>query len=201
MDKDKLIMILLGIIVIMLIVSLLMFNTSIFGKDSAIVINAMDSIDTGGQFSVELMDSNGNHIINQEIEITFKSSDGGSLTKKALTDSSGIAYVQLGDLSAGEYNVVCEFKGSNQYKGSSSSKLITINTAQVTASSTQQSESSGLSEDGYSYFPEYGPASDCLGQTREYAIAHNYHYIPQRIDGRDAGIYVPYDSKAGCYHT
>jgi hypothetical protein len=201
MENEKIIIILLGIIVIMLVFGLLMFNTSIFGKDSAIVINAMDSIDTGSQFSVQLTDSNGNPIINQEIEITFKNTNGSSSTKKAMTDSSGVAYVQLGDLSAGEYNVGCQFKGNSQYKGSSTSKLIKINTAQVTASSTQPSESSGLSEDGYSYYPEYGPAVDYLGQTREFAIANNYHYIPMTIDGVDCSVYVPYDSKAGCYHT
>lgn len=201
MENNNMIIILLVIIVVMLIIGLFMFNSSIFGADSNIVINAMDPINTGGQFSVQLTDNAGNPIINQEIDIVFSGVNGASFTKKSMTDSSGIAYVQLGDVSAGQYNVECRFNGNNAYKQSSTAKFITINNDHVSVSSTSNSKSSGLSDDGYSYYPEYGPARDSMGQTREYAIANNYHYIPQRIDGQDAGVYVPYDAKAGCYHT
>jgi hypothetical protein len=87
---------------------------------------------------------------------------------------------------------------NSKYKESSISKQISINPVQTT---TQSSQSSGLSEDGYSYYPQSGPAVDTMGITREYAIANNMHYIPGRIDGVDVGVYVPYDAKAGCYHT
>ena len=200
MDNNNAIIILLLTIVIMLVMGLFVFSSSIFGQDSNIIINAMDSIDNNGQFTVQLTDNAGNPIINQEIEIVFTNANGGSVTKKSITDSSGMAYVQLSDLSTGEYTVECTFNGNGDYKGSSASKVITI-TAPTTSSPSKTSESSGLSEDGYSYYQEYGPAFDASGRSREYAIANNWHYIPQRIDGQDAGLYVPYDPQAGCYHT
>lgn len=96
MDNDRLIIILLGIIVVMLIVGVFMFMPSIFGQNSNILINSMDSIDIGGQFTLQLTDENGNPIINQEIDVTFKTADGVSSTKNVVTDSSGMGYVQLG---------------------------------------------------------------------------------------------------------
>ena len=71
----------------------------------------------------------------------------------------------------------------------------------VNKQKSNDNSTSGLSEDGYSYYPSSGPAVDSAGKTRDYAIANNWHYILQTIDGKDAGVYVPYDSKAGCYHT
>lgn len=99
-------------------------------------------------------------------------------------------------MPAGAYNVTCNVLENNNYRESSVSKQIAVNEVQ-----TQVSQPTGVSDDGYSYYPQSGPAVDSRGITREYAMAHNMHYISQRIDGMDAGVYVPYDSKAGSYHT
>ena len=58
----------------------------------------------------------------------------------------------------------------------------------------------GLSDDGYSFYPtdSHMPNVDSHGTTREYAIAHNMHYIP--ASGDNPGGYVPYDPINGCYH-
>ena len=99
----------------------------------------------------------------------------------------------------------CKFDGNSQYSSVSMSDNVTVEKATtevVNEDKTNNYDSvSGLSDDGYSYYPSSGPAVDSRGYTRENAIANNWHYIPQTIDGQDAGVYVPYDSKAGSYHT
>ena len=198
MDNDKTIMALLGVIIIMLLIGILIF-TPIFSKeDCRIEISSMDSLNVGDQFTIHLSDSNGNPISNAGIAFTFKDSNGAVTTKQATTDASGNAQVGLGDLSAGGYSVNCSVLENNKYKESSASKQISINQVQTPS---QTSQSNGLSEDGYSYYPQYGPAVDTRGVTREHAIANNMHYIPMTIDGQNVGTYVPYDAKAGCYHT
>ena len=42
------------------------FSLSIFGQDSNIIINAMNSINNNGQFTVQFTDNSGNYIVNQE---------------------------------------------------------------------------------------------------------------------------------------
>lgn len=195
MDNDKIIIILLVVIVAMLAAGIAFLNP--FSKQTCnMEIVSMDSLYVGGQFTVYLSDSQGKPIANEEIAITFTGSNGEIVNKKATTDAQGNAVVQLESLPAGTYTVSCSLLENSKYGGNSTSKQITIN--DVTEKSTQ---SSGLSEDGYSYYPEYGPAVDSQGVTREEAIANNMHYISMRIDGEDVGGYVPYDPKAGCYHT
>lgn len=198
MDNDKTIMGLLGVIVIMLLIGILLFAPAFLKEDCRLEVVSMDSLNVGDQFSVFLSDANGNPISNAVIAFTFTDSNGAVTTKQATTDASGNAQVGLGDLPAGGYSVNCSVLENSKYKETSASKQISINQVQT---SSQTSQSSGLSEDGYSYYPQYGPAVDTLGVTREQAIANNMHYIPMTIDGQDAGTYVPYDAKAGCYHT
>ncbi len=199
MNNDKAIIGLLGVIVVMLLIGILLF-TPIFSKeDCKLEIVSMDSLNVGDQFTVFLSDAKGNPISNAGISFTFKDSNGAVTTKQATTDASGNAQVALGDLPVGGYSVNCSVLENSKYKESSALKQISIN--QVQTASSQTSQSSGLSEDGYSYYPQYGPAADTRGVTREHAIANNMHYIPMTIDGQDAGTYVPYDAKAGCYHT
>ena len=59
----------------------------------------------------------------------------------------------------------------------------------------------GLSDDGYSFYPTdpHMPDVDSHGITREYAIAHNMHYI--QGDGDWSGGYVNYDAVNKCYHA
>ena len=195
MEYTIIIIFLLIVIVIMLVLSIAFLNP--FSKETCnIEIISMDSLYVGGQFSLYLSDGQGNPISNEDVAIAFVGSNNEIVNKKATTDASGNAVIPLEDLPAGTYSVSCSLLENSRYQANSTSKQITIK--DVTEKSTQ---SSGLSEDGYSYYPQYGPAVDRAGITREYAIANNWHYISMRIDGEDVGGYVPYDAKAGCYHT
>ncbi len=203
MEYDKIIILLLVVIVSMLLIGLFVFNPFISKSDCKIQMVSSDALTTGDKFIVFLSDVNGTPIANAEVNITFVSSNGTITTRNGITDSSGNVNMGIDDLPIGGYNVTCSLLKNDKYNENSITNHISINQMQQTTSSTntQSSGSNGLSSDGYSYYPEYGPAVDARGVTRQQAIAGNMHYIPQRIDGMDAGLYVPYDAKAGCYHT
>lgn len=194
MDNDKIIIILLVVIIVMILIGFLAFNP--FKQECNISVVSADSLTVGDQFAIYVSDSNSNPVANVQVSVSFVGSNGAVSTKQVTTDASGNAAVSLSDLPAGAYNVTCNVLENNNYRESSVSKQIAVNEVQ-----TQVSQPTGVSDDGYSYYPQSGPAVDSRGITREYAMAHNMHYISQSIDGMDAGVYVRYDSKAGSYHT
>ena len=203
MKYDRIIISLLIVIVIMMVIGLFIFNPFVSKSDCKIQMVSSDALNVGDQFSVFLSDVNGTPIANAEVNITFISSNGAVTTRNVITDSSGNANVGIDDLPIGGYNVTCSVLKNDKYNENSITNHISINEMQKTTASTntQSGGSNGLSSDGYSYYPEYGPAVDSRGVTRQQAIASNMHYIPQTIDGMDAGLYVRYDANAGCYHT
>lgn len=161
------------------------------------------TINVGNSLIVSLSDSQGNPIANETIKIKLTDKDGITIDEKIKTNSKGKAKFKMTE--KGKYSVECKFDGNGKYSSSSVSGNVSVKEATTKVVNNEKTSkgnlASGLSGDGYSYYPSSGPAVDSMGKTREYAIANNWHYIPQTIDGRDAGVYVPYDSKAGCYHT
>ena len=91
---------------------------------------------------------------------------------------------------------------NNSYEINSTNEIPDVNIVEET--NNENFEDEGLSPDGYSYYPtsKNAPDVDRYGITREYAIAHNMHYIHHVIDnGEDVGGYTAYDTLNGGYHT
>ena len=201
MEDNRIIIILLCIIIAILVVGIFVFSQAT--KEDSNLSIADKKISVGDSLVVKLTDSNGKAIANQTVNIKLKDKDGTTINEDITTNSKGKAKLKIE--KNGKYSAECSFGGNGQYASSSTSGNITVKKATTEEVSDEKTSNynsvSGLSNDGYSYYPQNGPKVDSMGQTREYAIANNMHYIPQTIDGRDAGIYVPYDSKAGCYHT
>ena len=202
MENKNIIIILIVIIIVLAAALGVMFSQQMTKEKSNLTI-ADKKINVGDSLVVKLTDSNGNPISNETINIKLTDESGKSINKDIKTNSKGKAKYKMDE--KGKYSVECKFNGNGQYASSSvlgnvSVKKATTNLVGEDKTSNYDSVS-GLSEDGYSYDPNSGPAVDSMGQTREQAIANNMHYIPQTIDGQDAGVYVPYDPKAGCYHT
>lgn len=170
--------------------------------DSKLAI-AHKTINVGDGLVIALKDSNGNPISNETVHMKITGNDGKVINEDVTTNSNGRAKLTMNN--DGKYSVECRFDGNGKCSSSSATGNVTVEkaaTKEISDDKTSNYNSvSGLSDDGYSYYPQNGPNVDSMGQTREYAIANNMHYIPQTIDGVDAGVYVPYDSKAGCYHT
>ena len=201
MEDNRIIIILLCIIIAILVVGIFVFSQA--AKEDSNLSIADKKISVGDSLVVKLTDSNGKAIANQTVNIKLKDKDGTTINEDITSNSKGKAKLKIE--KNGKYSAECSFGGNGQYASSSTSGNITVKKATTEEVSDEKTSNynsvSGLSNDGYSYYPQNGPKVDSMGQTREYAIANNMHYIPQTIDGRDAGIYVPYDSKAGCYHT
>ena len=201
MDNQKIIMILLCVIVALLVVGIVMVSS--FGKESSNIEFNNESLSVGDSLTVKLTDSKGNPIANETVNIKLKDKeDKITIDKNIATDSSGNAQFKLEE--TGNYSVELKFNGNGKYSSSSSAGNLNVGKATTESVSQEQTSTtthtSKYSSDGTIY-PEYGPGVDARGITREYAIANNWHYIPQTIDGQDAGLYVPYDAAAGCYHT
>ena len=201
MDNNRIIIILLCVIIAILVVGVVVFSQS--SKEDSNLAIADKKISAGDSLAVKLTDSNGKAIANQTVNVKLTDKDGTGIDEDITTDSNGNAKFKMKD--EGKYSVKCGFDGNGQYASSSTAGNISVKkatTKEINDEKTSNYDSvSGLSSDGYSYYPQSGPKVDSMGQSREYAIANNMHYIPQTIDGMDAGVYVPYDSKAGCYHT
>lgn len=203
MEKNKIIIIaLLCVIIALLIVMAIMFSP-LMAKDASNLAIDDKEINEGDSLVVKLSDANGNPLSNETINIKLTDKEGKTIDEDVTTNSKGHANLNIRE--AGDYSVVCSFNGNNQFSSTSTAGNVTVKKATTEVVNDEKSSNydsvSGLSEDGYSYYPSSGPAVDAAGITREYAIANNWHYIPQTIDGQNAGIYVPYDSANGCYHT
>ena len=201
MEDNKIIIILLCVIIAVLVIGVVVFS-QVTKEDSNLSI-ADKKLTVGDSLVVKLTDSKGKTIANQTVKVKLTDEDGTVIDEDITTNAKGSAKFKMEE--KGKYSVECKFDGNGQYASSSTAGNISVKkatTKEVSEEKTSNYNSvSGLSSDGYSYYPENGPKVDSMGQSREYAIANNMHYIPQTIDGMDAGIYVPYDSKAGCYHT
>lgn len=201
MENKNMVLILIIIIVVLAAVLGVVFTEMSKEKSN---LNIVDKKIIAGDSAVfVLTDSHGNPISNQIIKLKLTGKDGKAIDDEIKTNSKGKAKFKIEEM--GNYSVECKFDGNSQYSSVSMSDNVTVEKATtevVNKDKTNNYDSvSGLSDDGYSYYPSSGPAVDSRGYARENAIANNWHYIPQTIDGQDAGVYVPYDSKAGSYHT
>ena len=201
--ENKNIIIILVVIIVILAAAVGVVLSQQMAKEKSNLKIADKSLNVDDALVVKLTDSNGNPISNETIKIKLTDKKGLATDNEIKTNSKGQAKFKMTE--KGKYSVECTFDGNSQYSSSSVSGNVSVKEATTKVVNNQKTSNSnsasGLSEDGYSYYPSSGPAVDSMGKTRDYAIANNWHYIPQTIDGRDAGVYVPYDSKAGCYHT
>lgn len=199
-NNQKIIIALLCVIVIILIVGIAIF-TPLLKEESNLTISKK-KINKGDSLVLKLTDSHGNPIKNAKIHIKLKDEEGITIDENIKTNSKGKAKLKMEE--KGKYLVKCDYNGDMHFASSSTAgKLIVkkvANQGSDDKKNSNQNSNSGLSEDGYTYYPEYGPAVDAFGTTREYAIAHNYHYLPRTVDGQDMGAYIPYDPTNGCYH-
>jgi ABC-type Na+ efflux pump permease subunit len=205
--ENRNIIIILVVIIVVLAAAIGVIVSQQMAKEESNLKIADKKVNAGDSLVVKLTDSNGNPISNETINIKLTDKDGKTVNKDIKTNSKGKAKYNMD--KKGKYLVECKFNGNDQYASSSVMENVTVNKATTNLISEDKTDNSGsgsgsgsgLSGDGYSYDASSGPAVDSRGLTREQAIANNMHYIPQTIDGQDAGVYVPYDSKAGSYHT
>ena len=132
MDNDKIIIILLVVIVALLVAGMVLFNP--FKTQSVLSITSASELNEGDEMSIRLTDSNSVPIPNQNVQISFKDSNGAVTQKSLTTNGEGVGVISLSDLASGQYSVNVTFDGNGTYKASNASQ--NLNIKQVVTQST-----------------------------------------------------------------
>lgn len=113
MNEKNLIKILAAAAVILMIVFISLFCIDTH-ESTSLTVKSQDTLKDGDSYSVELCDSKGNPIANQNISISF-----GSNSFNVTTDENGIAILKINNVPAGEYEVKIQYNGNIHYKNTS----------------------------------------------------------------------------------
>ena len=108
-------------------------------KNSTSIVSSSSSVVNGYDYSVTLMDNNGNVLSGKTLTFTF---NGKSYTKT--TDSKGVASLNI-NAKAGSYVIGVIFEGDELYENSSASNKITVSKTPTTISSSTKDAVKGKS--------------------------------------------------------
>lgn len=136
MENNKIIIILLIVIIAILAAGIgLLLSGDLFKQECKININCNESITSGEEIAIKLVDANKTGISNANIDISII--DGNKTIKKytATTNEKGKASIQLSDIDNGKYKINCTYNGNSKYKHTSSKKTFNY-TNKVTESSS-----------------------------------------------------------------
>ncbi len=201
MENQKTIIALLCVIIALLAVLAIMFSP-LMAKDTSNLAIDDKKINAGDSLVVKLTDVNGNPISNETINIKLTDKDGITIDEDVTTNSKGNANLKIEE--SGNYSAVCSFDGNNQFASSSTTGNITVKKATTEVVDEEQTSTathtSKYAPNGGIY-PEYGPEVDSYGVTREYAIAHDWHYLELDLGDEIVGGYTAIDPNTGTYHT
>lgn len=182
MDKNKIIIIALIVVILALLAGLFLSMPNFAKKDSKLEIISNDTLDEDGQIEVKLTDLNNTPIVNQTVNITVTDENQTSTYFSAVTNDEGVASLKL-DKGGGNYTVNCSYAGNDNYTGSSSSQKLTIEeikeTAVIQESSAQSSSSSNtLNYDSELnlYYDSNGIVVDPDGQ-HPMGVGQTYEYM------------------------
>jgi len=95
-------------------------------KEKTIIEVSNETIFSGDSLTVNLTDSNGNPIADQNVSIRLKDQDDGTRTNiNGTTDSDG--KVKLTLVKVGDYDVEVKFDGNGKYESSSAEAIFKVN--------------------------------------------------------------------------
>lgn len=113
MNEKNLVKILAAAAVILMIVFISLFCIDTH-ESTSLTVKSQDTLKDGDAYSVELCDSKGNPISNQDIFISF-----GSNSFNVTTDENGIVILKINNVPAGEYDIEIQYMGNSHYKNTS----------------------------------------------------------------------------------
>ena len=142
MDKNKMIIIGLIIVIIALLVGMFTIMPHINKKDTNLTFISNSTLNEGDSIKIKLTDSNGNLLVNQTVSVTIIGSNNASSSYSIVTNETGFGDLKL-DKIAGEYNVIVEYGGSNNYAGCSNAQKLTIKEKVAEVESTSSSSNTG----------------------------------------------------------
>ncbi|MBQ7927585.1 MAG: carboxypeptidase regulatory-like domain-containing protein [Methanobrevibacter sp.] len=177
MDRNKIIIIALIVVIAALLVGVVALAPNMAKKDTKLTFKSNSSIDEGGSIKIKLSDSNGNAIAGQKVNVTVTDKDKASSYYSVETNDNGVGTLKM-DKDAGKYDVTVTYGGSNDYKGCNATKKITVKEETAEAEQTSSSSSSSSSKSAYAYksdgTPMYSQAEVDQYMVNKYGYV-NYH--------------------------
>lgn len=153
MDKNKLIILALIIIIILFAIGIC---ATMFGhakEDTKVIIRCNSTMHEGDVVYIKLIDLNKTPIKNQTINVTVTDKDKTNSYYSVVTNVKGVAKLKL-DKDVGNYTINCTYAGNENYTGNSSVKKFSIEEEVVETQNSSSSYSSGDTS-GYTYSPQH----------------------------------------------
>ena len=148
MDKNKIIIIALIAIIAALLVGWVAMMPNTNKQNTKLTFESNSTITVEDSLKIKLTDENGTGLVNKEVNITFIDDKNRSDYRSIVTDDNGVGTLEL-DKSAGNYTIVANYAGNENYNECNATKKITIEEEvveeQVAQQSTQTSSSSSSS--------------------------------------------------------
>ena len=126
MEKNKLIIIALLVIIVALLVGIFSTMPNFSKTDSKLEIIGNDTLNEGDNLQVKLTDVNGIALSNQTVNITITDENKTSEYHSVITNDDGVGELKL-EKDAGKYDVTVIYAGNDGYNECNTTKKITIN--------------------------------------------------------------------------
>ena len=156
MDKNKIIYLLAGIIVVLLVACFAVSTMTFTKHDTSINVISNNTLSDGDNFVITLTDVNGTPLANQLVNITIVDAKGEENHQQVTTDASGNGMLQLNGLNPGEYTFNVNYGGNNNYNGCNVAIKITVQEKVVEAQLTSSEPSDWVDSDGNPHYYENG---------------------------------------------
>ncbi len=149
MDKNKIIILALIVIIAALLVGLVAMMPNTNKQNTKLTFESNSTITVEDSLKIKLTDDNGTGLVNKEVNITFIDDKNRSDFRSVVTDDKGVGTLEPYE-NAGNYTITANYGGNEVYNGCNATKKITIEEVaveeQVAQQSTQSSQSSQSSQ-------------------------------------------------------
>lgn len=126
MDKNKMIILALIVVIAALLVGMAAMMMPNMGKqDTKLKFKSNSTMNEGDSLKIKLTDANGTAIANQTVNITITNKNGASDNHSVVTNAKGVGTLKL-DKGAGKYNITVSYGGNDKYNACNATKKITI---------------------------------------------------------------------------
>lgn len=194
MDKDKIIIIGLIIVIVALIVALAIAMQPPTKENTKLKITSNKTLYEGDTLKVKLTDINGTPISGEVINISITNKNGDSAAYSVTTNDKGVAKLKL-DQKSGKYAVNCTYGGNENYTWNNTTQNLEIKEEVVETEPVEEQYSSRSHSSPYDGLPEV----DSSGVTKEEAEKYGYTYTEEH-GGHYIGSNDHWDENASVYH-
>ena len=139
---NRKILIILIVVVLIVLAGIISYSQLYVKSDTQINFLSNSSLKNGDSVQFELIDAQGNHLVNQEISISFETPNGTE-SYSVVTNDAGKGSLLLNDEDSGVYNITVSYAGDKDHNNCSARQSITIgDPTQQNANSTSNYDSS-----------------------------------------------------------